>query len=186
MTQTVSLALAGKFIIHIREESKSWCIVYSLTLHLFEYLTVVNIMIITKKLISNCWIRLRRMWRIMQIEEDVSTTHRRLSNVWPIYRHGFRVWHPSTNTFSLKKMQLFHLRITINAIFFVHNCPSSIVSNQIYHQIDGILQAQSKYGKRQLVIKNLPRNWSQSETEMFWMNVKDYFITLSGFVGFAG
>ena len=52
---------------------------------------------------------------------------------------------------------------------FQSNVPSiNLVSNQIYHRIDGILLAQScKYGERQLVIKNYPGDWSQSETSYF-------------------
>ena len=40
------------------------------------------------------------------------------------------------------EIQLFRPRIA------VHYCPSSLVSNQIYHRIDDILLASSKYGRR--------------------------------------
>ena len=46
------------------------------------------------------------------------------------------------------EIQLFRPRIAVNAVFFVHYCPSSLVSNQIYHRIDDILLASSKYGRR--------------------------------------
>ena len=62
-------------------------------------------------------------------------------------------------------MQL-RLRIAVNETFFsslLQKRPH--VSNETYHRNDGILLAQSsKYGKRQLVMKNLPGDWSQSET----------------------
>ena len=41
------------------------------------------------------------------------------------------------------EVQLFHLRIAVNAIFLFHSCPSSFVSNKIYHRIDGILLTSS-------------------------------------------
>ena len=61
-----------------------------------------------------------------------------------------------------------HSSDTRRAIFFLSpllskqpllgaNLPSiNLVSNQIYHRIDGMLLAPSKYGKRQLVMKNRP------------------------------
>ena len=63
------------------------------------------------------------------------------------------------------EIQLFRLRIAVNAIFFgwllskqprfQSNIASiSLVSNQIYHRIDGISLASFQYGKRQLVITN--------------------------------
>ena len=63
------------------------------------------------------------------------------------------------------EIQLFRLRIAVNAIFFgsllskqprfQSNIASiSLVSNQINHRIDGISLASFQYGKRQLVITN--------------------------------
>ena len=63
------------------------------------------------------------------------------------------------------EIQLFRLRIAVNAIFFGSLLPEqprfqsniasiSLVSNQIYHRIDGITLASFQYGKRQLVITN--------------------------------
>ena len=45
----------------------------------------------------------------------------------------------------------------------------NLVSKHIYHRIDGVhvLLAASKYGKRQLVIKNKPADWNQSETARY-------------------
>ena len=67
----------------------------------------------------------------------------------------------------LVRNQLFRPRMAVNAICFsslvnkrpfgglgMVCCPSSLVSNQKYHRIDGILLESSKYGKRQLVMKN--------------------------------
>ena len=39
----------------------------------------------------------------------------------------------------------------------------NLVSNQIHHPIDDMLLTYSKYGKHQLVMKNQPGDWSQSE-----------------------
>ena len=39
----------------------------------------------------------------------------------------------------------------------------NLISDQIYHPIDGMLLTYSKYGERQLVMKNQPGDWSQSE-----------------------
>ena len=39
----------------------------------------------------------------------------------------------------------------------------NLVSDQIYHPIDVMLLTYSKYSKRQLVMKNQPGDWSQSE-----------------------
>ena len=64
----------------------------------------------------------------------------------------------------LVRNQLFRLRIAVNTVCFWFTrvnkqlvsglemacCPSSLVSNHIYHRIDGILLASSKYGKQQL------------------------------------
>lgn len=62
--------------------------------------------------------------------------------------------------------------------FFSSLCRSSLVFNQIYlrsasfpsiyHGIDGTLLASSKYGKRWFVMKNLPEDWSQSETRKYF------------------
>ena len=51
-------------------------------------------------------------------------------------------------------VQLFRLRKAVKAIFLVHFCPGSLISNQIYHRIDSILLTSSKFGKRPLVMKN--------------------------------
>ena len=46
---------------------------------------------------------------------------------------------------------------------FQSNIPSiDLVSNQIYHRIDGILLASSKHGKRPLVLKI---SWEMAEME---------------------
>ena len=63
------------------------------------------------------------------------------------------------------EIQLFRLRIAVNAIFFgslLSNQPRfqsnitsiSLLSNQIHHRIDGIPLASFNYGKRHLVMKN--------------------------------
>ena len=60
---------------------------------------------------------------------------------------------------------LFRLLMAVNAILiddllpmkplFQSNIPSiDLVSNQIYHRIDGLLLESSKHGKRPLVMKN--------------------------------
>ena len=60
---------------------------------------------------------------------------------------------------------LFRLRIAMNVIFFsVPYCTSRFVSTQIYHRIDGILLASSKFGQRLLVMKSKLGDLSQSET----------------------
>ena len=67
----------------------------------------------------------------------------------------------------LIRLKLFRLWITLNAIIFSSlvykrlpfqlNLPSiNLVSNQIYHRIDGMLLASSKYGKHQLDISFFP------------------------------
>ena len=67
----------------------------------------------------------------------------------------------------LIRLQLFRLWITLNAIIFSSlvnkrlrfqlNLPLiKLVSNQIYHRIDGMLLASSKYGKHQLGISFFP------------------------------
>ena len=65
------------------------------------------------------------------------------------------------------RLQLFRLSITLNAIIFSSlvnkrlrfqlNLPSiNLVSNQIYHWIDGMLLASSKYGKHRSGISFFP------------------------------
>ena len=77
------------------------------------------------------------------------------------------------------EIQLFRLRIAVNAIFFgslLSKQPrfqsninsTSLLSNEIHHRIDGISLASFNYGKRQLVMKNLLGNWSQSETTKYF------------------
>ena len=77
------------------------------------------------------------------------------------------------------EIQLFRLRIAVNAIFFgsllskqprfqSNITSTSLLSNQIHHRIDGISLASFNYGKRQLVMKNLLGNWSQSETTKYF------------------
>ena len=67
----------------------------------------------------------------------------------------------------LIRLQLFRLWITLNAIIFSSlvnerlrfqlNIPSiNLVSNQIYHRIDDMLLASSKYGKHQSGISFFP------------------------------
>ena len=67
----------------------------------------------------------------------------------------------------------------MNAILFKFTMPKqprfqskepsiNLVSKHIYHRIDGVLLASSKYGKRQLVIKNKPADWNQSETARYF------------------
>ena len=67
----------------------------------------------------------------------------------------------------LIRLKLFRLWITLNAIIFSSlvnkrlrfqlNIPLiNLVSNQIYHRIDGMLLASSKYGKHQLGITFFP------------------------------
>ena len=67
----------------------------------------------------------------------------------------------------LIRLQLFRLWITLNAIIFSSlvnkrlrfqlNIPLiNLVSNQIYHRIDGMLLASSKYGRHQLGISFFP------------------------------
>ena len=50
---------------------------------------------------------------------------------------------------------------------FQSNIPSiNLVSNEMYHRIDGILLASSKYGKHQLAFEPIRKG------RMFWMNNK--------------
>ena len=67
----------------------------------------------------------------------------------------------------LIRLKLFRLWITLNAIivsslvnkrlrFQLHLPSINLVSNQIYHRIDGMLLASSKYGKHQLGISFFP------------------------------
>ena len=67
----------------------------------------------------------------------------------------------------LIRLKLFRLWITLNAIIFSSlvnkrlrfqlNLPSiNLVSNQIYHRIDGMLLASSKYGKHRSGISFFP------------------------------
>ena len=84
------------------------------------------------------------------------------------------IQNPSSEMFSvflyffrsdLIRLKLFRLWITLSAIIFSSlvnkrlrfqlNLPSiNLVSNQIYHRIDGMLLASSKYGKHQSGISN--------------------------------
>ena len=58
------------------------------------------------------------------------------------------------------EVQLLRIRIAVNAIFLAHFCPSSFVSNQIYHRID--------------YCSHLAGDWSQSQKlrngQIFLMN----------------
>ena len=81
------------------------------------------------------------------------------------------------------EIQLFRLRIAVNAIFFgslLSKQPrfqsiitsTSLFSKQIHHRIDGISLASFNYGKRQLVMKNLLSGELEPirNDKIFWMN----------------
>ena len=45
---------------------------------------------------------------------------------------------------------------------------TNLVSNQMYHQIDGILLASCKHGKYHFEYEELLGDWSQSETAKYF------------------
>ena len=77
------------------------------------------------------------------------------SKLWPISRHGFRI-----QTDVVSRRYSSKSRIAVNAIFLAHFCPSSFISNQIYHRID--------------CCSHLAGDWSQSQKlrngQIFLMN----------------
>ena len=71
----------------------------------------------------------KRMFHLAGTPQKVDKVHREICFAY------FRI---SPTQFK-SEVQLFRLRIAMNAIFLNHFCPSSLVSNQICHRIDGIL-----------------------------------------------
>ena len=68
-------------------------------------------------------------------------------------RHLFSAWRWSISLWLAASFSIKLYGLLIN-----------LVSDQkIYHPIDGMLLTYSKYGKRQLVMKNQSGDWSQSE-----------------------
>ena len=100
--------------------------------------------------ISRCYFLVDTTWRV--------------DNIFWAIRFAYFNFCISSVHFS-QKIELFRLRITVNAICFSSvmsrqprfqdNIPSiNLVRNQIYHRIERILLTSSKYGKHQFVMKN--------------------------------
>ena len=66
------------------------------------------------------------------------------------------------------EIQLFRLRVVVNATLFSLPFPKQPRFQANIPSNDGMLFVASKYGKRQLVMKNKPGDWSQSESAKYF------------------